>query len=235
VHAPRHLISGLPQARKGTIPTCRPRGEAELVGRVGGTRIAAFRCRRRIMLVLAGCPRWDSNPHCDPFKGKAGPRQRVLLTCANRLAATPPGPSWASLGRSIPLQAPCRSTTTAARAASRWRRLGVERCCDPRAGELLLAGKALRVDLEQHSDAVARPLGDLRRRHTGVQPGRHSRVTKVVRPGGQWRPSLLRRQARSPRAPPHPAVRALRERPVPDSPEEQAICVRSEPFEVFVQ
>ena len=53
---------------------------------------------------------------------------------------------------------------------------------DAPAGGLLLAGDALGVDLQQHREAVAGPLGDLGRRHPGVEPRRHRGVPQVVRP-----------------------------------------------------
>ena len=73
-----------------------------------------------------------------------------------------------------------------------------ERGGDATTGRVLLAGDALGVDLQQHGDAVTGPLGDLGRRHAGVEPGRHRRVPQVVGPARERRRDLLGRSARRP-------------------------------------
>ena len=51
---------------------------------------------------------------------------------------------------------------------------------DAALGFVLLPGDALGVDPQQHVDAVARPIGDLRGGYSGVQPGRDRRMAQVV-------------------------------------------------------
>jgi hypothetical protein len=63
-----------------------------------------------------------------------------------------------------------------------------ERVLDPSPGRLVLAVDALRVDLQQHVNAVARPLGNLRRRHSSVESGRDRRVAELI---GQRRSEIL--------------------------------------------
>ena len=61
---------------------------------------------------------------------------------------------------------------------------------DPALGFGLLAGDALGTDPQEYVHAVARPLGDLGRWHSGVEPGGHRRVAKVIGPSGQQRCGL---------------------------------------------
>ena len=51
---------------------------------------------------------------------------------------------------------------------------------DAALGFVLLAVDTRGVDPQQNIDAVASPLSDLRRGHSGVQPGRDRRVPQVV-------------------------------------------------------
>ena len=94
------------------------------------------------------------------------------------------------------------------------RRLSVPNTCQSSAhpegrgdappGSVLLAGDALGVDLQQHRDAVAGPLGDLRRGHAGVEPRRHRGVPQVVGAG-----------ARAATPPPPPSARPASPAPRP--------------------
>lgn len=56
---------------------------------------------------------------------------------------------------------------------------------DAALGFVLLAGDALGVDPQQEIHAVARPLGDLRRWHSSVEPRGQRRMAKVIGPRGQ--------------------------------------------------
>jgi hypothetical protein len=51
---------------------------------------------------------------------------------------------------------------------------------DAALGFVLLPGDALGVDAQQHVHAVASPLGDLGRRHSGVQPSGDRRMTEII-------------------------------------------------------
>src|SRR3569833_2055504 len=68
------------------------------------------------------------------------------------------------------------------------------------------------VDLEQDVDAVTRSPGDLGSGNPGVEPQRHSRVTKVVRPSSKRRLGLSRGQAEPTRLLPHQPVRRSADR-----------------------
>jgi hypothetical protein len=66
--------------------------------------------------------------------------------------------------------------------------LGPRGFLDAALGFVLLAGDALDVDTQRYVHAVARPVGDLRGGHAGVQPRRYGRVSQVVgAPGKQGR------------------------------------------------
>jgi hypothetical protein len=106
---------------------------------------------------------------------------------------------------------------------------------DPAAGRVPLAGEALGVDLEQHDDAVAGPLGDLRRRDTRAQPRRHRRMPQVVRTSGEWTGGLVLRQCLDPCLSLDPGVRALGGLVLANSSEEQAIGRRAERGEMIRQ
>lgn len=60
--------------------------------------------QRAIRLVEAGCPRWDSNPHCDPSKGSRSPAVIMPLTWSNsgyRIISTRTSARiWHTAGRS---------------------------------------------------------------------------------------------------------------------------------------
>ncbi len=61
-------------------------------------------------------------------------------------------------------------------------RRDAQRVADTRERSRLLPSDDLGVDLMEHSHRVTSPLRDLRRRHTGRQPRRHTRMPQVVRP-----------------------------------------------------
>jgi len=62
---------------------------------VGGTPLDGTRSpdsrvatgQRAILLSGAKCPRWDSNPHCDPFKGSRGAPRTRGLSCDDAVDA----------------------------------------------------------------------------------------------------------------------------------------------------
>ena len=62
---------------------------------------------------------------------------------------------------------------------------GLDRFFDAAHGFGLLPGDALGIDPQQYIDAVASPLSDLGRGHSGVQPGGDRRVPQIVGAPGQ--------------------------------------------------
>jgi hypothetical protein len=99
----------------------------------------------------------------------------------------------------------------------------------------LLAEDALCVDLEQHVNAVAGPLGHLCWWDSGVQPGRHRSVPEVVRPSGKWRSRLRPCQRAVTRLSPRTTVYRLREWSAARRPEQASVRPSAELRYVLLQ
>jgi hypothetical protein len=70
------------------------------------------------------CPRWDSNPHCGPFKWPGFPGPVLPPTCERAASDAPEHPTWARIGhRPSSCQPDCRNVDLLTRqreSRSRW-------------------------------------------------------------------------------------------------------------------
>jgi hypothetical protein len=122
-----------------------------------------------------------SRRECVRARGSSLRAHRLVMACPMREALQSTSTRLTGLIRpSVPRQS--EGTQIAARDGAATPSDSVERQCvfDPSLGGLVLAIKALGIDLEKYVDAVARPLRDLGGGDAGIEPGGEAGVTQVV-------------------------------------------------------